>query len=103
MQNRFLLWSTSRPQVSTTELAKIAEVLLFTCLHTGDQSPADSTSEKLTFPTHNQKEPEGHNSKYPLSKGYGLRMCVFVWGRGELFETAHVAYSNVCVGETDIY
>lgn len=32
----------------------------FTCLHTGDQSPP---SDKLTFPTHNQKEPEGHNSK----------------------------------------
>ncbi len=81
----------------------------FTCLHTGDQSPADSTSEKLTFPTHNQKEPEGHNSKYPLSKGYGLCVCVcvcvcvFVWGGGELFETAHIAYSNICVVETDLY
>ncbi len=84
----------------------------FTCLHTGDLSPADSTSEKLTFPTHNQKEPEGHNSKYPLSKGYGLCVCVVCvcvcvvcvclgWGGGELFETTHIAYSNVW--ETHLY
>jgi len=78
----------------------------FTCLHTGDLSPADSTSEKLTFPTHNQKEPEGHNSKYPLSKGYGLCVCVCVhlfgvgWGR-TLWIYPHSLQQRL--GETDLY